>query len=113
MKKILVVDESSLFRDFLKQKLEEFGFEVIISMNGLDGSAKLRREMPDLLIMDYYLSRLSAIELLAKKAEDPNTSGIPVILAMAMFPVVIRSPAPSAGPTLRSDTSSNTRSRTT
>lgn len=81
MKKILVVDESSLFRDFLKQKLEELGFEVVAAVNGLDGSAKLRRETPDLLIMDYYLSRMSATELLTQKADDPNTKGIPVILA--------------------------------
>ena len=77
----MVVDESSLFRDFLKQKLEEFGFEVLTAVNGLDGSTKLRREMPDLLIMDYYLSRMSAAELLQKKADDPNTARIPVIMA--------------------------------
>ena len=77
----MVVDESSLFRDFLKQKLEEFGFEVLTAVNGLDGSTKLRREMPDLLIMDYYLSRMSASELLQKKADDPNTARIPVIMA--------------------------------
>jgi len=81
VKKIMVVDESALFRDFLKQKLEEFGFEVVAAVSGLDGSAKLRRETPDLLIMDYYLSRMSATEMLQKKAGDPNTSGIPVIMA--------------------------------
>ncbi|HKJ85224.1 MAG TPA: response regulator [Spirochaetia bacterium] len=81
MKKILVIDESKLFRDFLTQKLEEFGFEVIAAVNGLDGAAKLRREMPDLLIMDYYLSRTSSLELLQKKKEDPNTAEIPVIMA--------------------------------
>jgi len=81
VKKILVIDESTLFRDFLKQKLEELGFEVVVGFNGLDGSAKLRQETPDLLIMDYYVSRLSAAELLAKKAADPNTASVPVILA--------------------------------
>lgn len=81
MKKILVVDESKLFRDFLTKKLEEFGFEVVVAVNGLDGAAKLRREMPDLMIMDYYLSRTSSVELLQKKRDDPNASGIPVIMA--------------------------------
>ena len=77
----MVVDESALFRGFLNQKLGEFGFEVVTAVNGLDGSAKLRRETPDLLIMDYYLTRMSAADLLRKKAEDPNTSAIPVIMA--------------------------------
>lgn len=81
MKKILVIDESKLFRDFLTQKLGEFGFEVVAAVNGLDGAAKLRREMPDLVIMDYYLSRTSSVDLLQKKKDDPNTSDIPVIMA--------------------------------
>ncbi len=81
MKKILVIDESKLFRDFLTQKLGEFGFEVVAAVNGLDGAAKLRREMPDLVIMDYYLSRTSSVDLLDKKKDDPNTSDIPVIMA--------------------------------
>ena len=83
MKKILVIDESNLFRDFLKSKLSEFGFEVILGVNGLDGSSKLRRELPDLVIMDYYLSRMSSIELLQQKKADPNAAVIPVIMASA------------------------------
>ncbi len=81
MKKILVIDESKLFREFLSQKLAEFGFEVIVGVNGLDGASKLRRETPDLVIMDYYLSRTSSVELLQKKREDPNAESIPVIMA--------------------------------
>lgn len=81
MKKILVIDESRLFRDFLTQKLGEFGFEVVGAVNGLDGAAKLRRELPDLVIMDYYLSRTSSVDLLQKKKDDPNTGEIPVIMA--------------------------------
>ncbi len=81
MKKILVIDESALFRDFLKQKLNAFGFDVSVGANGLDGLAKLRREVPDLVIMDYFLSRTSSVELLEKKKSDPNTQEIPVIMA--------------------------------
>jgi DNA-binding response OmpR family regulator len=80
MKKILVIDESSLFRDFLRRKLESYGFEVAVAVNGLDGVAKLRNEQPELIIMDYYLSRTSAVELLKQKKADPNTESIPVVM---------------------------------
>lgn len=80
MKKILVIDESSLFRDFLRRKLETFGLEVVVAVNGLDGITKLRNEAPDLAIMDYYLSRTSAVELLRQKKDDPNAAHIPVIM---------------------------------
>jgi DNA-binding response OmpR family regulator len=81
MKRILVIDESQLFRDFLRQKLEDYGFEVTVAVNGLDGSVKLRKETPDLVIMDYYLTRNSSVELLEKKRNDPNAAEVPVIMA--------------------------------
>ncbi|MFO7780033.1 MAG: response regulator [Spirochaetia bacterium] len=82
-KRILVIDESSLFREFLKQKLEEYGFEVEVAVNGLDGWSKLRADPPDLVVMDYYLSRISSLELLQKKADDKNVGAVPVIMASA------------------------------
>ena len=83
MKKILVIDESPLFRDFLAKKLSEYGFDVSVAVNGLDGSVKVRQLTPDLVIMDYYLSRSSSLEVLEKLRQDPNTASIPVIMASA------------------------------
>ena len=83
MKKILVIDESQLFRDYLKKKLEDYGFSVEVAVSGLDGASKLRNVLPDLLITDYNLSRKSAVDLLKEKSADPNTSKIPVIMASA------------------------------
>lgn len=80
MKKILVVDESPLFREYLSKKLSEYGFVVIPAVNGLDGAVKLRNETPELVIMDFFLSRNSSLELLQKKKSDPNTAPIPVIM---------------------------------
>ncbi|MDA3810951.1 MAG: response regulator [Spirochaetaceae bacterium] len=81
MKKILVIDDSSLFRTFMKTQLEEYGFEVIEGINGLDGLTKMRNQIPDLIIMEYYLSRKSSLDLLKAKKINPNTSSIPVIIA--------------------------------
>lgn len=81
MKKILVIDDSSLFRTFMKTQLEEYGFEVIEGINGLDGLTKTRNQLPDLIIMEYYLSRKGAVDLLKAKKMNPNTQGIPVIIA--------------------------------
>lgn len=80
MKKVLVVDESSLFREYLVKKLEEQGVEVIQSAHGLDGAIKLRNELPDLVIMDYFLKRKSIQEFLKEKWDNPNTKKIPVIM---------------------------------
>jgi DNA-binding response OmpR family regulator len=79
-KKVLIIDESKLVRDYLSKKLNEYDLEIIEGLNGLDGSIKLRNEMPDLIVMDYFLSRKSSIELLIEKKENRNTDSIPVIM---------------------------------
>lgn len=79
-KRILVIDDSSLIRDFLTKQLTGYGFEVISGINGLDGFGKLRSEYPDLVIMDFYLSRKSSMDILKYKASSPPHKDIPVLL---------------------------------
>ncbi len=83
MKKILVIDESQLFREYLKKTLRYYGFDVATAVSGLDGGSKIRSVNPDLIITDYQLSRKSAAEMLREKNEDPNIRHIPVIIASA------------------------------
>lgn len=80
MKKILIIDDSNLFREYLANKLSENGFEVVEAANGLDGALKMRNEMPDLIIMEYYLTRKSCIEILKEKVENKNVADVPVIM---------------------------------
>jgi CheY-like chemotaxis protein len=79
-RKILVVDESRLIREYLKARLEGFGFEVHLAQTGFEGNLKIRRELPSLIIMDYFLSRMSCTEVLKNKLADPNARDIPVIM---------------------------------
>jgi DNA-binding response OmpR family regulator len=85
MKKILVIDESPLFRNYLVKKLGSYGFEVVQGTNGLDGTVKMRNELPDLIIMDYYLSRKSSVELLEEKNKNRNVAGIPVVMVSSQI----------------------------
>ncbi|HAP43194.1 MAG: response regulator [Spirochaetes bacterium GWD1_61_31] len=77
---VLIIDESDLFRDYLKNRLLRAGLAVEVAINGLDGLSKMRKEPPELIIMDYHLSRKTAQELLQEKAKNPNTADIPVML---------------------------------
>jgi DNA-binding response OmpR family regulator len=81
MKQILIIDESPPFRDFLRNKLSEHDeIEVAVAVNVLDGMAKLRNLVPDLVIMDYCLSRNGCFEILHSKKSNPNTVKVPVII---------------------------------
>ncbi|HPO49728.1 MAG TPA: response regulator, partial [Spirochaetota bacterium] len=85
MKKILIIDSSDLLRQFLKEKLEEFGFHVIVSKDGFDGLVKMKNELPDLLIMDFFLNRMTGIDLLKEKSEFKSIANIPVVILSGRF----------------------------
>ena len=83
MKTILVVNDSTPLRAFLEKQLSEYGFNVIQAINGLDGWTKIRRDEPDLIIMDYFLSRKSSTEILKSIEKDPNIDDIPVVMTIS------------------------------
>ena len=83
MKTILVVNDSTPLRAFLEKQISEYGFNVILAINGLDGWSKIRRDEPDLIIMDYFLSRKSSTEILKSIENDPNIHDIPVIMTIS------------------------------
>jgi DNA-binding response OmpR family regulator len=80
MKQVLIIDESPLFREYLRIKLTENDIEVNIGVNALDGIAKIRNLSPDLIVMDYHLSRHGCMEVLGAKRTNPNAVNIPVIV---------------------------------
>lgn len=80
MKHVLVIEESPLLREYLRLKLTENGLDASVAINGLDGSTKIRNILPDLVILDYHLTRQSCLELLEEKKRNPNTSQIPVVV---------------------------------
>ncbi|MDR2304072.1 MAG: response regulator [Treponema sp.] len=81
MKQILIIDESPLFREYLKLKLSgDDQAEVTVAVNALDGIAKLRTSYPDLIIMDFSLKGQGCLEVLRHKMKNPNTIKIPVIV---------------------------------
>jgi DNA-binding response OmpR family regulator len=69
-----------MFREYLRIKLTENGVEASVAINSLDGIAKLRNLDPDIIIMDYQLSRQGCMDVLKQKKANPNTALIPVII---------------------------------
>lgn len=80
MKQVLIIDESSVFRDFISEKLESKNVEISICVGKLDSLSKMRSLVPDLAIIDYASAKDFLIDLLEEKAKDPNARKIPVIL---------------------------------
>jgi CheY-like chemotaxis protein len=63
--RILVVDDDFLVRETARQMLESGGYEVLTAVDGLDGLHALSKSLPDLIISDLNMPRMSGFEFLA------------------------------------------------
>ena len=80
MKRVLIADSHSLFRDFLKQKLTEVQIDVVISQENRELQTKLITSLPNLIILDMNEDDSDEMEFLIQKSKDTNTAPIPVII---------------------------------
>ena len=80
MKHVLIVDNSSLFREYLRRKLEDNGVEVTALVNPLEAVSKMRSIAPDLIILDSDMEHHAFMELLKQKKNDINSSNAPIII---------------------------------
>jgi len=78
MSKILVVDDDPAIVDLVTEMLE--GHEVSSCGNGSDGIEMARKGMPDLIVMDVTMPKLSGTVACARIKADPALAHIPVIL---------------------------------
>lgn len=82
---VLLVDDDLATREVLQMHLEEAGFEARQAEDGIDGLAKLRDELPDVIISDIQMPRMSGIEFVTVvRLRFPS---IPVIILSGSSPV--------------------------
>ncbi|TDE14669.1 hybrid sensor histidine kinase/response regulator transcription factor [Dyadobacter psychrotolerans] len=78
-KRILIVDDNSEIRSFLKLLLSDI-FEVSEATNGAEGIEQATRSQPDVIISDMIMPVMNGLEFCQTIKTEANTSHIPVIL---------------------------------
>ncbi len=81
--KILVIDDEPDIVDLVALNLKAAGFKVIAADNGENGVNKARAELPDLIILDLMLPKISGNEVCKILKRDSVTAAIPVIMLTA------------------------------
>lgn len=68
--KILIADESEKFRNDLKDNLSRFGIEIVDETdNGSDVFSKIKRTSPDIVLIDVWLPKLDAVQIIKKSKQ--------------------------------------------
>lgn len=82
--RILVVDDEVAITKLLSYHLENMGFRVTVVDNGEDALYEIEyNKMPDLIILDWMLPKISGVELCMKLRSNKATKGIPIIMLSA------------------------------
>lgn len=82
--KVLIIDDDRTMVSLLKTLLEMDGFEVVEIHDWGAILDTVRTEMPDLVIMDYFLPQQEGLDLVITMRGDPQLADIRIIMTSGM-----------------------------
>jgi two-component system, OmpR family, alkaline phosphatase synthesis response regulator PhoP len=83
MQRILVVDDDKQIVRLIQSYLEQAGYRVLTAANGETALHTVRRERPDLVVLDLMLPDRDGWEITRIIRSDSNLAGLPIIMLTA------------------------------
>lgn len=83
MQTILIVDDEEGFLHILQVVLQRAGFATLTASNALDAEKIIKRQAPDLIILDDMMPGMSGSDLCLQLKNDPIYRQIPIIMHSA------------------------------
>jgi two-component system phosphate regulon response regulator PhoB len=80
---ILVVEDELAIQELIAVNLEQAGFIALRASSAEQALERVRGELPDLLLLDWTLPRMSGIELARRLRADRRTGNVPIIMLTA------------------------------
>lgn len=75
-KTILVVDDSTFWKEIINAALATAGYSILLADDGVDALAKITNDT-DLVLTDFQMPRMNGLELIVKlRATHPNVHSI-------------------------------------
>jgi putative two-component system response regulator len=82
--KILLVDDDSAYRRFLKRLLIPEGYDVSEAKDGLEALDSLSQSLPDLVLLDLEMPGVDGYTVCRRIKESPRTRLIPVVIVTTL-----------------------------
>ena len=81
--RILIVDDEPDIVELLEYNLRQAGYSVVTARDGASAMAEVRRQRPDLILLDVMLPDISGTEICRRLRKDASTEGIPIMMITA------------------------------
>jgi DNA-binding response OmpR family regulator len=82
-RKIVIIEDEPDILEVLSYNLRREGFDVVAAHDGLQGLALVKREQPDLVLLDLMLPGMDGIELCGSVKKNPATQNTLIIMVTA------------------------------
>jgi len=80
---ILVVEDEDALATLLQYNLEKEGYEVLIAADGEEALVVVEEKLPDLVILDWMLPKVSGIEVCRRLRQRAESRNVPIIMLTA------------------------------
>ena len=80
---VLLADDYEDTRDLFGEYLSFRGYEVILACDGVEALEKARAAVPDVLLLDVRMPRMTGTEAMTQIKADPRFAGVPVVALTA------------------------------
>jgi DNA-binding response OmpR family regulator len=83
MSKVVVIDDEKFILMMIEDKLKSAGINVVINTQSVGAVELIRKEKPDLVVLDWMMPEISGIEVCRQLKADPELKDIPVFMLTA------------------------------
>ena len=80
---ILIAEDEPDIRDLIRITLNFGGFDVVVTSNGIEAVERAPEIMPDLIMLDVRMPRMTGYEACKVLKENPDTADIPIVFLSA------------------------------
>ena len=80
---VLVVEDEDALSALLQYNLDKEGYRVTIASDGEEALVMIDEQMPDLVVLDWMLPKVSGVEVCRRLRARPETRNLPIIMLTA------------------------------
>ena len=81
--RVLVIEDDDALATLVQYNLEKEGYDVAVAGDGEEGLVQIDERLPDLVILDWMLPKVSGIEVCRRLRSRPETRNSPIIMLTA------------------------------
>ncbi|GAH37770.1 unnamed protein product, partial [marine sediment metagenome] len=89
-RKILLVDDEPHVLELLSVALEEEGYTILLANNGKEALAQLKKEQPQVVLLDIRMPGLDGVEVLRRIKEINQASSVIMMTAYGAMDTVVK-----------------------